>query len=80
MPNLVEKFGAEVGFLWGGQKAPPRCITRTQIYRAGDRVNPGKILNKKCFYAKLIKQLNTLLDALLYLSFFLKENCNAKTS
>ena len=31
MPNLVEKFRAEVGFLWGGAKKLPG-ITRTQKY------------------------------------------------
>ena len=38
MPNLVEKFKAEVGFLWGAKKPPPH-VTRTQIYPAEDRVN-----------------------------------------
>ena len=31
MPNLVKKFRAEVGFLWGGQKAPPH-VTGTKNY------------------------------------------------
>ena len=33
MPNLVEQFRAEVGFLWGGKNPPPR-VTRTQKYPA----------------------------------------------
>ena len=39
MPNLVEKFRAEVGFLWGAKSPPPSPqVTRTQIYPAEDRV------------------------------------------
>ena len=38
MPNLVEKFRAELGFLWG---ANPH-VTRTQIYPTEDRVKAGQ--------------------------------------
>ena len=30
MPNLVEKFRAEVGFLWGPKSPLPPRVTRTQ--------------------------------------------------
>ena len=52
MPNLVEKFRAEVGFLWGGRGVKsPSHVTRTQIYPAEDRVkalatSPGEFLSE----------------------------------
>ena len=34
MPNLVEQFRAEVGFLWGPKCPPPHRVTSTQKHPA----------------------------------------------
>ena len=60
MPNLVEKFRAEVGFLWGGgakRTKLTRTRTRTQIYPAEDRVKDENISNKfKPVWKSIVKR------------------------